>query len=185
MPWADVRLNTEANFETCLEEEERKKEGEEDQGSIPPFGWYRWAANEKEADRPTRGGNNLRLPPIRDGRKISYISFIVTEEELDEEIVAGKEKDTENKGKTDQIENEETKRREDAKDKEGIENDDKEEEWKEDIFSHSLAPSTFRLALASLPQGIEEAGRDSRSPHICLQWGQANLDLQKCIVDIA
>ena len=159
MPWADVRLNTEANFETSIEEkssiEEREKK-EDDRVSIPPFGWYRWA-NTKEANPSIRERDNLRLPPIRDGRKISCISFIITEEEMEEEkeIVTKKENETEEKNetKTEKIENKETKTGEEEKE---------EEEWREDIFSHSLAPSTFRLALASLPQGIEQTGRESR-----------------------
>ena len=40
MPWADVRLNTDANFETA---EVKEKEGEENRVPLPPFGWYRWA----------------------------------------------------------------------------------------------------------------------------------------------
>ena len=153
MPWADVRLNTEANFETSKEEKK-----EEDQISIPPFGWYRWA-NDREANPQIRDDDKLRLPPIRDGRKISYISFIITEEEMEEEeeSVTKKENEAENERKT---ENKEAKTTEEDNKKE-----DKEEEWKEDkedIFSHSLAPSTFRLALASLPQGIEQTGRESR-----------------------
>ena len=170
MPWADVRLNTEANFETS------KEEKEDDRISIPPFGWYRWA-NDKEANPPIRDDDKLRLPPIRDddklrlppirdGRKISYISFIITEEEMEEESVTKKENETENERKTDKITNEEAKTREEDKEEEWKEDKDmkdKEEEWKkEDIFSHSLAPSTFRLALASLPQGIEQTGRESR-----------------------
>ena len=166
MPWADVRLNTEANFETS------KEEKEEDRIAMPPFGWYRWA-NDREANPPIRDDDKLRLPPIRDGRKISYISFIITEEEMEEESVTKKENETENEKKT---ENEEAKTREEDnkkedKEEEWTEDKDKEEEWKEDkdkedwkedIFSHSLAPSTFRLALASLPQGIEQTGRESR-----------------------
>ena len=164
MPWADVRLNTEANFETS------KEEKEDDRISMPPFGWYRWA-NDKEANPPIRDDDKLRLPPIRDGRKISYISFIITEEEMEEESVTKKEDETENERKTDKITNEEAKTREEDHEKEDKEEEwkedkdmkDKEEEWKkEDIFSHSLAPSTFRLALASLPQGIEQTGRESR-----------------------
>lgn len=166
MPWADVRLNTEANFETSKEE----KEGEDDRISIPPFGWYRWA-NDRGANPPVRDDDKLRLPPIRDGRKISYISFIITEEEMEEESVTKKADETENERKTDKITNEEAKTREEDHEKEDKEEEwkedkdmkDKEEEWKkEDIFSHSLAPSTFRLALASLPQGIEQTGRESR-----------------------
>ena len=164
MPWADVRLNTEANFETS------KEEKEDDRISMPPFGWYRWA-NDREANPQIRDDDKLRLPPIRDGRKISYISFIITEEEMEEESVTKKEDETENERKTDKITNEEAKTREEDHEKEDKEEEwkedkdmkDKEEEWKkEDIFSHSLAPSTFRLALASLPQGIEQTGRESR-----------------------
>ena len=154
MPWADVRLNTEANFETSKEEKK-----EEDRISIPPFGWYRWALG-KEGNPPIRDDDNLRLPPIRDGRKISYISFIITEEEMEEEKESAikKENETENEKKTEKVENEEAKTREQEKKEEEA----KEEDWREDIFSHSLAPSTFRLALASLPQGIEQTGRESR-----------------------
>ena len=151
MPWADVRLNTEANFETSIEEKEKK---EDNPVSIPPFGWYRWA-NNKEANPPIGDGDSLRLPPIKNGRKISYISFIITEEEMEEEkeIVTKKENETE-----DESGKEKTKTGEEVKEEE----EEREEEWREDIFSHSLAPSTFRLALASLPQGIEQTGRESR-----------------------
>ena len=125
MPWADVRLNTDANFETA---EVKEKEGEENRVPIPPFGWYRWA-NDNEEETPKREGNKLRLPPIKDGRKISYISFVITEEEMEE-----KEKETKDeKEKGEKIENEE-KRTE-------------EEECDEDIFSRSLAPTTFRFVL--------------------------------------
>ena len=152
MPWAEVRLNTEANFETSIEEKK-----EDNRVSIPPFGWYRWA-NNKEANPPMGNGDSLQLPPIRDGRKISYISFIITEEEMEEEneIVTKKEDESE----TEKIGKEKTETGEEDKKEEG----DREEDWREDIFSHSLAPSTFRLALASLPQGIEQTGRESRSP---------------------
>ena len=156
MPWADVRLNTEANFETSIEEKETK---EDNRVSIPPFGWYRWA-NNKEANPPMGDGDSLRLPPIRDGRKISYISFIITEEEMEEEkeIVTKKENETEDESVTEKIGKEKTKTEEEDREEE----EEREEEWREDIFSHSLAPSTFRLALASLPQGIEQTGRESR-----------------------
>ena len=168
MPWADVRLNTEANFETSKEE----KEGEDDRISIPPFGWYRWA-NDREANPPIRDDDKLRLPPIRDGRKISYISFIITEEEMEEESVTKKENETENERKTENEEamtREEDNKKEDKEEewKEDKEKEEEDKEWKEDIFSHSLAPSTFRLALASLPQGIEQTGRESRGP--CLTY---------------
>jgi len=145
MPWADVRLNTDANFETA---EVKEKEGEENRVPIPPFGWYRWA-NDNEEETPKREGNKLRLPPIKDGRKISYISFVITEEEMEE-----KEKETKDeKEKGEKIENGEKRTKE----------DNEEDECDEDIFSRSLAPTTFRLALASLPQGIEQTGRESRS----------------------
>ena len=117
------------------------------------FGWYRWA---DEKAPPIREGDNLCLPPIRDGRKISYVSFIITEEEVEE----GKDtlsKDTDEKTTAGQIESEEPNTEEKNKEEE------EEEKWKEeDIFSRSLAPETFRLALASLPQGIEQTGRETR-----------------------
>ena len=150
MPWADVRLNTEANFET-VDENQNYKEKEKSRVPVPPFGWYRWA---DEKGPPIREGDNLGLPPIRDGRKISYLSFIITEEELEE----GKDtlsKDTDEKTTAGQIESEEPNTEE--------KNNKEEEIWKEeDIFSRSLAPETFRLALASLPQGIEQTGRETR-----------------------
>ena len=157
MPWAEVRLNTEANFET-VDENQNFKENEKTEDSsqvpVPPFGWYRWA---DEKAPSIREGDNLCLPPIRDGRKISYISFIITEEEVEE----GKDtlsKDTGERTIAGQIESEEliTEKKNNKEEKE-------EENWKEeDIFSRSLAPETFRLALASLPQGIEQTGRETR-----------------------
>ena len=156
MPWADVRLNTEANFETVDENQNHKeKEKTEDLSRVPgpPFGWYRWA---DEKGPPIREGDNLGLPPIRDGRKISYLSFIITEEEVEE----GKDtlsKDTGERTIAGQIESEELITEEKNN------KDEEEENWKEeDIFSRSLAPETFRLALASLPQGIEQTGRETR-----------------------
>ena len=157
MPWADVRLNTEANFETVHENQnfkENEKIEDLSRVPVPPFGWYRWA---DEKAPPTREGDNIGLPPIRDGRKISYISFIITEEEVEE----GKDtlsKDTDEKTIAGQIESEERNTEEKNKKEE-----EEEENWKEeDIFSRSLAPETFRLALASLPQGIEQTGRETR-----------------------
>merc|ERR1712001_146652 len=91
------------------------------------------------------------------------------EMEEEEESVTKKENETEKERKT---ENEEAMTREEDNKKEDKEEERKEdkdmkdkdkEDWKEDIFSHSLAPSTFRLALASLPQGIEQTGRESRT----------------------
>ena len=160
MPWAEVRLNTEANFETSIEEKK-----EDNRVSIPPFGWYRWA-NNKEGNPPMGDGDSLRLPPIRDGRKISYISFIITEEEMEEEkeIVTKKENEFKDESKTENIGKEKNKTGEGDREEVKEEEKNREEDWGEDIFSHSLAPSTFRLALASLPQGIEQTGRQSRSP---------------------
>ena len=158
MPWADVRLNTEANFETVDENQNYKENDKTEDLSrvpVPPFGWYRWA---DEKAPPIREGDNLRLPPIRDGRKISYISFVITEEEVEE----GKDtlsKDTDEKTIAGQIESEEPN----TEEKNNKEEEKKEGNWKEeDIFSRSLAPETFRLALASLPQGIEQTGRETR-----------------------
>ena len=158
MPWADVRLNTEANFET-VHENQNFKENEKTEDSsrvpVPQFGWYRWA---DEKAPPIREGDNLGLPPIRDGRKISYISFIITEEEVEQ----GKDtlsKDTDEKTIAGHIESEEPN----TEEKNNKEEEKKEGNWKEeDIFSRSLAPETFRLALASLPQGIEQTGRETR-----------------------
>ena len=145
MPWADVRLNTDANFETA---EVKEKEGEENRVPIPPFGWYRWA-NDNEEETPKREGNKLRLPPIKDGRKISYISFVITEEEMEE-----KENETKDeKEKGEKIENEE-KRTE-------------EEECDEDIFSRSLAPTTFRFVLKRQRQRPRQRQSISCSNQAC------------------
>ena len=85
MPWADVRLNTDANFETA---EVKEKEGEENRVPIPPFGWYRWANdNEEETPKPYVEAENQIGEEIEEELTTNPASEIVEEKEQGTESI--------------------------------------------------------------------------------------------------